>query len=105
MNFKRFVLTLVLVFLALAVGWWGRGLMSAHSGMQHGEAESSTGGACPDGSAPLYWKAPMDPTYVREAPGKSPMGMDLVPECAAAGGAASEGRVKIDSATIQNMGV
>ena len=27
----------------------------------------------------LYWVAPMDPTYRRDEPGKSPMGMDLVP--------------------------
>ncbi len=27
----------------------------------------------------LYWVAPMDPSYRRDAPGKSPMGMDLVP--------------------------
>lgn len=26
-----------------------------------------------------YWQAPMDPTYKRDKPGKSPMGMDLVP--------------------------
>ncbi|MBR9984721.1 MAG: hypothetical protein KFF68_02315, partial [Desulfosarcina sp.] len=26
-----------------------------------------------------YWAAPMDPTYIRNEPGKSPMGMDLVP--------------------------
>jgi RND family efflux transporter MFP subunit len=26
-----------------------------------------------------YWVAPMDPTYIRNKPGKSPMGMDLVP--------------------------
>ena len=26
-----------------------------------------------------YWAAPMDPTYIRDEPGKSPMGMDLVP--------------------------
>ena len=36
-----------------------------------------------DGSArekePLYWVAPMDPNYRRDKPGKSPMGMDLVP--------------------------
>lgn len=28
---------------------------------------------------PLYWVAPMDANYRREKPGKSPMGMDLVP--------------------------
>ncbi len=27
----------------------------------------------------LYWVAPMDPDYRRDKPGKSPMGMDLVP--------------------------
>jgi len=27
----------------------------------------------------LYWVAPMDPAYRRDQPGKSPMGMDLVP--------------------------
>lgn len=27
----------------------------------------------------IYWKAPMDPTEIYEAPGKSKMGMDLVP--------------------------
>jgi len=26
-----------------------------------------------------YWQAPMDSTYIRDKPGKSPMGMDLVP--------------------------
>ena len=27
----------------------------------------------------LYWRAPMDPTYTSDRPGKSPMGMDMVP--------------------------
>ncbi|HAT3844107.1 TPA: hypothetical protein JBF46_00745 [Legionella pneumophila] len=27
----------------------------------------------------LYWVAPMDSNYRRDKPGKSPMGMDLVP--------------------------
>ncbi len=34
---------------------------------------------------PLYWVAPMDPNYQRDKPGKSPMGMDLVPVYAEAG--------------------
>ncbi len=50
-----------------------------------------------------YWVAPMDPTFIRDEPGKSPMGMDLVPVYAdeATGGAI----ISIDSATAQNMGV
>ena len=50
-----------------------------------------------------YWVAPMDPTYIRDEPGKSPMGMDLVPvyEDEAAGGAI----ISIDPVVQQNMGV
>jgi len=33
----------------------------------------------PAADEPLYWVAPMDPNYRRDKPGKSPMGMDLVP--------------------------
>lgn len=39
-------------------------------------------GADNDASAeakPLYWVAPMDPNFRRPGPGKSPMGMDLIP--------------------------
>src|SRR5690606_30110663 len=28
---------------------------------------------------PLYWVAPMDPNFKSDKPGKSPMGMDLIP--------------------------
>ena len=45
----------------------------------------------------------MDPTYVRDKPGKSPMGMDLVPVCR--GEAALGGGVRIDPALVQSMGV
>ena len=34
----------------------------------------------------LYWVAPMDPNFRRDEPGKSPMGMDLVPVYADAAG-------------------
>ena len=40
-----------------------------------------------------YWVAPMDPTYVSDKPGKSPMGMDLVPVYE---GAASRRRCRHD---------
>ena len=51
----------------------------------------------------LYWVAPMDPNYRRDEPGKSPMGMDLVPVYADAAGDA--GTVRIDSGMVQNLGV
>ncbi len=45
----------------------------------------------------------MDPTYIRHAPGKSPMGMDLVPVYEDE--APSGSTIKIDPVTIQNMGI
>jgi RND family efflux transporter MFP subunit len=50
----------------------------------------------------LYWRAPMDPTEIYDRPGKSKMGMDLVPvyEGEEAGGA---GSIMIDGAVQQNM--
>jgi len=50
-----------------------------------------------------YWVAPMDPTFIRDEPGKSPMGMDLVPvyEDQAASGSI----ISVDPVTSQNMGV
>jgi Cu(I)/Ag(I) efflux system membrane fusion protein/cobalt-zinc-cadmium efflux system membrane fusion protein len=94
---------------ALSAGWWGRGIFggAGHSGMQHGSEMSKGDGPCANGAQALYWKAPMDPNYIRDEPGLSPMGMALVPECprVGVGAAAVEGQVVIDSATIQNIGV
>jgi Cu(I)/Ag(I) efflux system membrane fusion protein/cobalt-zinc-cadmium efflux system membrane fusion protein len=47
----------------------------------------------------------MDPTYVREEPGKSPMGMDLVPVCPGEGAAGAGGGIEINPALVQSMGV
>lgn len=102
---KTILLTVVVAVVALAAGWWGRGMMSSEHSMGSSEDTASADGPCPGGAKPLYWKAPMDPSYVREAPGKSPMGMDLVPECPGAANAAPEGAVVIDAATVQNIGV
>ncbi len=55
---------------------------------------------------PLYWVAPMDPNYRRDAPGKSPMGMDLIPVYAEdAGGAGNRGLVEIAPEVVNNLGV
>ena len=51
----------------------------------------------------LYWVAPMDPSYRRDEPGKSPMGMDLVPVYADEANAGDG--VSIDPAVVQNLGV
>lgn len=56
---------------------------------------------------PLYWVAPMDPNYRRDAPGKSPMGMDLIPvyEEELTGAGAGPGTVRISPDVVNNLGV
>ncbi|MBD3584736.1 efflux RND transporter periplasmic adaptor subunit [Salinimonas sp. HHU 13199] len=56
---------------------------------------------------PLYWVAPMDDSYRRDKPGKSPMGMDLVPvyEQNASNTDEQAGTVTISPAVENNMGV
>jgi Cu(I)/Ag(I) efflux system membrane fusion protein len=52
----------------------------------------------------LYWVAPMDPNFRRDEPGKSPMGMDLVPVYAGDVSAGS-GVISIDPTVLNNLGV
>jgi Cu(I)/Ag(I) efflux system membrane fusion protein len=56
-----------------------------------------------------YWVAPMDPNYRRDEPGKSPMGMDLIPvyEGEEPGGGASDDAdvVRVSPAAMNNIGV
>ena len=60
-----------------------------------------------DQNKPLYWVAPMDPNFRRDKPGKSPMGMDLVPvyEDANTGQDAGPGTVSISPNVENNIGV
>lgn len=66
-------------------------------GETNGEGESA------GGPKPLYWVAPMDPNYRRDQPGKSPMGMDLVPVFAE--DLTVDGLVRIDPIVQQSIGV
>lgn len=55
----------------------------------------------------LYWRAPMDPSFRSDKPGKSPMGMDLVPVYSEpeADADAAEGTVRVSSGFLQNFAV
>ncbi len=83
----------------------GMNLTPMHRGGETGSAGSSA--AAPSGERKIkYWAAPMDPTFIADKPGKSPMGMDLVPvyeDQAPAGGAGKA--VVVDPLVVQNMGV
>lgn len=71
----------------------------------NGDAESTTSVEKNDtgNKEILYWRAPMDPSYISSKPGKSPMGMDLVPVYA--GEESFGSTVKISPVVEQNMGV
>ncbi|MEW9797984.1 efflux RND transporter periplasmic adaptor subunit [Alteromonas sp. CYL-A6] len=60
------------VCVAAAAGFGAGLLLNNTSPTQQDSSEA-------DEKKPLYWVAPMDPNYRRDKPGKSPMGMDLVP--------------------------
>lgn len=80
---------------------------SAHSEEKNHSEEKTHS----DEKAPLYWVAPMDDSYRRDKPGKSPMGMDLVPVYAADKARSSHsnlrtpGTVMIPPNVQHNMGV
>ena len=64
---------------------------------------STVGNSTSGGRKILYWRAPMDANEIYDHPGKSKMGMDLVPVYEDKAG--SSGIVKIDPAVVQNMNV
>lgn len=66
---------------------------------------SGDAGSTAQEKKPLYWVAPMDPNYKRDQPGKSPMGMDLIPVYADDTQADSPGTVKISPDIVNNLGV
>lgn len=90
------------LLMALVAGLAGGVLIANYTILgRHGANEPAT--AAKPAREVLYWVAPMDPNFRRDKPGKSPMGMDLVPVYAddAKGG----GTVNIDPAVEQNLGV
>ena len=58
-----------------------------------------------DERKPLYWVAPMDPNYQRDKPGKSPMGMDLIPVYASDNTEQATGTITVSPDVVNNLGV
>lgn len=68
--------------------------------------QPNTKSASQPADQPLYWVAPMDPNYRRDQPGKSPMGMDLVPVYAEnTTQQSTPGTITIAPNVVQNLGV
>jgi len=95
MNNKLFIAAGFLVAIAIAF-FAGRSFNDSAAGA--GSASDSSDREI------LYWVAPMDPNYRRDEPGKSPMGMDLVPVYADEVDN-QPGVVKIDPTIVSNLGV
>jgi RND family efflux transporter MFP subunit len=100
---KRLALSLlVLALVAVAAFFIGRGSSTGEAAGQ--TAMTTETAATTDGERKIiYWRAPMNPSEIYDQPGKSRMGMDLVPvyEDEASGA----GVVSIDPVTMQNIGV
>ncbi len=105
MNKKFFIYT-ILIVIGGAIGAGGyyfftknasgnqTGAVSAESGQKTGKKEKRK---------VLYWRAPMNPKEIYDHPGKSNMGMDLVPVYADASG--ESGVVSINPVIQQDMNV
>ncbi|MEJ2444570.1 MAG: efflux RND transporter periplasmic adaptor subunit [Exilibacterium sp.] len=93
---KSFFITLVLLIVAAMLGHY--------SALWRMNKKGNTGEVAGN-KEPLYWVAPMDPDYKRDKPGKSPMGMELIPVYKDAGGANEVGTVTISPNVVNNLGV
>jgi len=92
---KNTIVVALVLLVGVGIGvLLGRGSSSSVSGTEAGVPERSV----------LYWKAPMDPNYRSDKPGKSPMGMDLVPVYAGDGND-DESVVSISPQVINNLGI
>lgn len=93
---KRILLPAAFVLIGGGIGFSLALLFFTGSGSESGEGSGEP--------EILYWVAPMDPNYRRDKPGKSPMGMDLVPVYAGSE-TTEEDVVLIEPHVVQNLGV
>lgn len=95
--------TALIALLAAAAGAGGSYLLLGPA--EPGSAEPTSAGSPAREREPLYWVAPMDPSYRRDGPGKSPMGMDLVPVYEDAATAGDAAVIRIAPEVVNNLGV
>jgi Cu(I)/Ag(I) efflux system membrane fusion protein len=111
---RTFLLSISLAFLvgaglsALIVWKTGHRETAASVSIPAGGEDEHAGHAAPAVSQKKerkikYWRAPMDPTYISDKPGKSPMGMDLIPVYEDE--AASQSGIRVDANFLQNFAV
>ena len=92
---------LVAVLVGVLIGGGAVGLLVSHNTGVPTDDSAKTAE-----KKPLYWVAPMDANYRRDKPGKSPMGMDLIPVYEEqATDDLGPGTVKIAPHIVHNLGV
>jgi Cu(I)/Ag(I) efflux system membrane fusion protein len=92
------VAALVLLIVAGAVGYF----IARQSAPK---ASKGTAATSQSGRKVLYWYDPMTPQQHFDHPGMSPMGMQMVPKYAEAGGAEEPNVVRVSPAEVQNLGM
>jgi membrane fusion protein, copper/silver efflux system len=97
---RLLIIGLPVLVLAGLAGYW---LLKPAPARQTEAA--TTASAAPAKRKILYWRAPMDRTYISNKPGKSPMGMDLIPVYEDEGAPSDSSAISIDPVTMQDMGV
>lgn len=105
MNKKIFIYTaLIVIGAALGVGgyyFYAGGTLKQEASSTKRETNQKSGKT--QKRKVLFWRAPMNPNEIHDAPGKSSMGMELIPVYADASG--QSGAVSISPIMIQDMNV
>ena len=82
-NKKLIILTVLITFAITAIAFFGvgkfMGINSSQGRITDGAGQDQTQKKDSKEKKIIYWQAPMNPTEIYDAPGKSKMGMDLVP--------------------------
>ena len=90
-------------------GWqWPSSLQAVFSGAPSAASDvpgATTTTADDEEREIVHWRAPMDPSFTSDEPGRSPMGMDLVPVYANDAGSLPPGTVRVDPGFVQSIGV
>ena len=99
---NRIFIYILLLVLGAVAGVLGYYLLNAKNTTNTGKSEA-TASKSKSKRKILYWRAPMNPKEIYNHPGKSNMGMDLVPVYADQAG--QNGVVSIDPVMVQDMNV
>lgn len=94
MNKLTIITSFITMLLGVAIGYF---LLNSESGTNESAKEAVKEIA--------YWVAPMDPDYRRDKPGKSPMGMDLIPVYAGDDAGGNDIGFKVSPNVLSSLGV